>query len=61
MIQEKKIGQNGGNGLIAQLRNDLATYGSLSVAIVSLMYQHNDLTLSVVQLKKTLQHYQTTQ
>ena len=61
MIQEKKSGQNGGNGLIAQLRYDLTTYGNLSVAIVSLKYQHTDLTLSVMQLRKTLQYYQSKQ
>ena len=61
MVQEKKSGQNGGNSLIGQLRYDLTTYGSLSVAINSLMYQYNDLTLRVVQLKKMLQYYQAKQ
>ena len=61
MVQEKKSGQNGGNSLIGQLRYDVTTYGSLSVAINSLMYQYNDLTLRVVQLKKMLQYYQTKQ
>jgi hypothetical protein len=61
MVQEKKSGQNGGNSLIGQLRYDVTTYGSLSVAINSLMYQYNDLTLRVVQLKKTLQYYQAKQ
>ena len=61
MILKKKSGQNGGNGLIAQLRNDLTIYGNLSVAIVNLMYQHSDLTLRLVQLQKMLQLYQTKQ
>lgn len=61
MIQEKKGSPNGENSLIGQLRNDLTTYGSLSVAIVNLMYQHSDLTLSVMQLRKTLQYYQAKQ
>ena len=61
MVQEKKSGQNGGNSFIGQLRNDLTTYGSLSVATISLMYQYNELSFSVVQLKKTLQYNQTKQ
>jgi flavin-binding protein dodecin len=61
MIQEKKGGQNGGNSLIAQLRNDLTTYGSLSVAIVSLMYQNSELAFSILRSKKTLQYYQAKQ
>ena len=61
VVQEKKSGQNGGNSFIAQLRNDLNTYGSLSVATISLMYQYNDLSFSVVQLKKTLLYNQTKQ
>lgn len=61
VVQEKKSGQNGGNSFIGQLRNDLNTYGSLLVAITSLMYQYNDLTLSILQSKKTLQYYQTKQ
>ena len=61
MVQEKKFGQNGGNSFIGQLRNDLTTYGSLSVAIISLMYQYNELNVRVVQLKKTLEYNQTKQ
>ena len=35
-VQENKSTPNDGNGLIGQLRNDLTTYGSLSVANISL-------------------------
>jgi hypothetical protein len=61
MIQEKKGGQNGGNSLIGELRNDLTTYGSLLVAKISLMYENNDLAFRILQSKKMLQHYQATQ
>ncbi len=45
MVQEKKSRPNGGNSLIGQLRNDLAIYGSLLVANISLMYQNSELSL----------------
>jgi hypothetical protein len=61
IVQEKESGQNGGNSLIGELRNDLTTYGSLLLAKISLLYENNDLGFSILQSKKMLQHYQTTQ
>lgn len=59
LVQEIKSTPNDGNGFIGQLRNDLTTYGSLSVANISLQYQNNELAFSILQSKKMSPHYHT--
>jgi len=61
VVQDKKSGQNGGNSFIGELRNDLTIYGSLLVAKITLLYENSELQLSILNSKKMLHHYQTTQ